>query len=73
MIAVLVVVVLFVKVLEQFGLLEASYDGKQKSGKDSLVLLMWLYSRRKWLIFYSSFRSIDLLVVRNHNWSKWSI
>lgn len=30
MIAVLVVVVLFVKVLEQFGLLEASYDGKQK-------------------------------------------
>lgn len=31
MIAVLVVVVLFVKVLEQFGLLEAGYDGKQTS------------------------------------------
>lgn len=30
MIAVLVVVVIFVKVLEQFGLLEASYDGKHK-------------------------------------------
>lgn len=29
MIAVLVVVVLFVKVLEQFGLLEAGYDGKE--------------------------------------------
>lgn len=28
MIAVLVVVVLFVKVLEQFGLLESGYDGK---------------------------------------------
>ncbi|KAK2863203.1 hypothetical protein Q5P01_002736 [Channa striata] len=31
MIAVLVVVVLFVKVLEQFGLLEASYDGKERA------------------------------------------
>lgn len=31
MIAVLVVVVLFVKVLEQFGLLEAGYDGKEKA------------------------------------------
>lgn len=31
MIAVLVVVVLFVKVLEQFGLLEAGYDGKETS------------------------------------------
>lgn len=30
MIAVLVVVVLFVKVLEQFGLLEAGYDGKKR-------------------------------------------
>lgn len=30
MIAVLVVVVLFVKVLEQCGLLEAGYDGKNK-------------------------------------------
>ena len=30
MIAVLVVVVLFVKVLEQFGLLETGYDGKEK-------------------------------------------
>lgn len=30
MIAVLVVVVLFVKVLEQFGLLEAGYDGKER-------------------------------------------
>lgn len=29
MIAVLVVVVVFVKVLEQFGLLEAGYDGKE--------------------------------------------
>lgn len=29
MIAVLVVVVAFVKVLEQFGLLEKSYDGKE--------------------------------------------
>lgn len=29
MIAVLVVVVLFVKVLEQFGLLEVGYDGKE--------------------------------------------
>lgn len=31
MIAVLVVVVLFVKVLERFGLLEAGYDGKKKA------------------------------------------
>lgn len=30
MIAVLVVVVLFVKVLERFGLLAAGYDGKQR-------------------------------------------
>lgn len=30
MIAVLVVVVLFVKVLEQFGLLEAGFDGKER-------------------------------------------
>lgn len=35
MIAVLVVVVLFVKVLEQFGLLEASYDGKQNKWQRS--------------------------------------
>lgn len=40
MIAVLVVVVLFVKVLEQFGLLEASYDGKwKKSGKRVFVVV----------------------------------
>jgi len=32
MIAVLVVVVVFVKVLEQFGLLETSFDGKHKEG-----------------------------------------
>lgn len=31
MIAVLVVIVVIVKVLEQFGLLEASYDGKHKA------------------------------------------
>lgn len=34
MIAVLVVVVLFVKVLEQFGLLESGYDGKERAGSD---------------------------------------
>lgn len=32
MIAVLVVVVLFVKVLDRFGLLAASYDGKEAVG-----------------------------------------
>lgn len=37
MIAVLVVVVLFVKVLEQFGLLEASYDGKQEMHLELIV------------------------------------
>lgn len=31
MIAVLVVIVLFVKVLEQFGLLESGYNGKNKA------------------------------------------
>lgn len=35
MIAVLVVVVLFVKVLEQFGLLETGYDGKGGTKKRS--------------------------------------
>lgn len=47
MIAVLVVVVLFVKVLERFGLLAAGYDGKNKAkscfvclfGKGDLFLL----------------------------------
>lgn len=37
MIAVLVVVVVFVKVLEQFGLLEAGYDGKIKEKKKCVV------------------------------------
>ena len=37
MIAVLAVIVLFVKVLEQFGLLESGYDGK-KNGKLFLYL-----------------------------------
>lgn len=36
MIAVLVVVVLFVKALERFGLLEAGYDGKNRA--NSLTL-----------------------------------
>lgn len=44
MIAVLVVVVLFVKVLERFGLLAAGYDGKRRleglfSGEKSHLLL----------------------------------
>lgn len=37
MIAVLVVVVLFVKVLDRFGLLAASYDGKEGGGGGPLV------------------------------------
>lgn len=37
MIAVLVVVVLLVKVLEQFGLLEAGYDGKE-TARDFVLL-----------------------------------
>lgn len=40
MIAVLVVVVLFVKVLERFGLLEAGYDGKKKA-KSFFFLFVW--------------------------------
>lgn len=38
MIAVLVVVVLFVKVLDRFGLLAASYDGKEASTSVGLFL-----------------------------------
>lgn len=39
MIAVLVVVVLFVKVLERFGLLAAGYDGKERKKKKSPFML----------------------------------
>lgn len=46
MIAVLVVVVLFVKVLDRFGLLAASYDGKGGAGGGHLLLkLLTLASR----------------------------
>lgn len=40
MIAVLVVVVLFVKVLEQFGLLEAGYDGKETANSFHVLFLL---------------------------------
>lgn len=40
MIAVLVVVVLFVKVLERFGLLAAGYDGKKKA-KSLFLGFVW--------------------------------
>ena len=43
MIAVLVVVVLLVKVLEQFGLLEAGYDGK-KTANSLICLKLALFS-----------------------------
>lgn len=53
MIAVLVVVVLFVKVLERFGLLADSYDGKETAN-----------SFRKWkgyfLLLLSSFFSVAI-------------
>lgn len=42
MIAVLVVIVVFVKVLEHFGLLETSYDGKHKE-----AFFMLYFSSRK--------------------------
>lgn len=38
MIAVLVLVVLFVKVLDRFGLLAASYDGKETPASATLLL-----------------------------------
>lgn len=42
MIAVLVVIVVFVKVLEHFGLLETSYDGKHKEA----FFMLYFSSRR---------------------------
>lgn len=54
MIAVLVVVVLFVKVLEQFGLLADSYDGKETANS----FHVW-----KGWVFFSSFGSNQPLVV----------
>ncbi len=48
MIAVLVVVVLFVKVLERFGLLAASYDGKEPP--KFLVGVIFLLSRDQPLV-----------------------
>lgn len=42
MIAVLVVVVVFVKVLEQFGLLEAGYDGKNREAVFMLFMIFML-------------------------------
>lgn len=41
MIGVLVVVVLFVKVLERFGLLAASYDGKETLFAEDIFLFLW--------------------------------
>ena len=56
MIAVLVVVVLFVKVLEQFGLLEDDYDGKETAELGTLLFSVkqqpptGCQFKRKWLI-----------------------
>lgn len=53
MIAVLVVVVVFVKVLEQFGLLEAGYDGKEKSDihsrSERMLFILILVAINRWL------------------------
>lgn len=64
MIAVLVVVVLFVKVLEQFGLLEAGYDGKEPllglhfsflwDSDQPLVAWLWKHVWWDWGCFISS-------------------
>lgn len=52
MIAVLVVVVLFVKVLERFGLLAASYDGKQKANSFHTWRVFLLLCSHLLLMFY---------------------
>lgn len=68
MIAVLVVVVLFVKVLERFGLLEAGYDGKKKAKSFFfffvLGVLFLLYAASSHLLL--NFKVVDCLLV-------WSI
>lgn len=65
MIAVLVVVVLFVKVLERFGLLEAGYDGKKKAKSFFfffvLGVLFLLYAASSHLLL--NFKVVDCLLV----------
>lgn len=63
MIAVLVVVVLFVKVLDRFGLLPLSYDGKDAPTSGRLVAVDHLLL--KLLVVASSSSSISLMLVNS--------